>query len=223
MPETNHFQTLSYRPDIDGLRAIAVLMVVVFHAFPSILPGGFTGVDIFFVISGYLICSIIVKNLRAGEFTFAHFYSRRILRIFPALICMLGLCLVAGYIILLPDEYYTLGKHIWWGCLFGDNFVFWKEVGYFDGAALTKPLLNLWSLGIEEQFYLVFPLFLWILSRRSLSLLKGISLFAILSFICNMIFYFTSPTAAFYSPFSRMWELLAGAFLSLLPPLSLSL
>ena len=143
-----------YRADIDGLRAVAVLAVVVFHAFPSALPGGYIGVDIFFVISGYLISSIIYRSLEEGRFSFAAFYARRIRRIFPALLCVLLACVVAGWYVLLADEYKQLGKHTLAGTAFASNIVLWREAGYFDNAAETKPLLHLWSLGIEEQFYI---------------------------------------------------------------------
>jgi peptidoglycan/LPS O-acetylase OafA/YrhL len=150
-----------YRPDIDGLRAIAVLSVIGYHAFPGIIPGGFVGVDIFFVISGYLISGIIVSSLGDGTFSFKNFYARRIKRIFPALFVVLAACGLFGWFTLLPREYKELGKHIAGGAGFVSNFFFWSESGYFDTAAEFKPLLHLWSLGIEEQFYIVWPLLLY--------------------------------------------------------------
>ena len=150
----------SYRPDVDGLRAIAVLSVIGFHAFPSAVHGGFVGVDIFFVISGYLISSIILKSLDRGKFDFWDFYSRRIRRIFPALVVVLLACLAFGWYVLLADEFQQLGKHTAGGAAFVSNVVLWREVEYFDTAAELKPLLHLWSLGIEEQFYLFWPLML---------------------------------------------------------------
>ena len=143
-----------YRPDIDGLRAIAVVSVVIFHAFPTILTGGFIGVDIFFVISGFLITSIILNNIENNKFSFLDFYSRRVKRIFPALILVLTACYVFGWILLLPGEYKQLGKHIASGIGFVANIVYWGESGYFDSSAETNPLLHLWSLGVEEQFYI---------------------------------------------------------------------
>ena len=151
-----------YRPDIDGLRAIAVLSVVIFHAFPNSLKSGFIGVDIFFVISGYLISSIIFENIDRGSFSFAQFYGRRIKRIFPALSLVLLSCLVFGWFGLLGDEFKQLGKHMAAGAGFVSNFFFWQESGYFNNAAETKPLLHLWSLAIEEQFYIVWPLLVWV-------------------------------------------------------------
>jgi peptidoglycan/LPS O-acetylase OafA/YrhL len=147
-----------YRPDIDGLRAIAVLSVVAFHAFPEWITGGFIGVDIFFVISGYLISTILFENLEKGCFSFVDFYSRRIRRIFPALLLVLTSCYLAGWFTLLADEYMQLGKHMAGGASFLSNFFLWNESGYFDNIADTKPLLHLWSLGIEEQFYIFWPL-----------------------------------------------------------------
>ena len=152
---------LKYRPDIDGLRAIAILSVVIFHAFPSIVPGGFAGVDVFFVISGFLISSIIFKSLGRGHFSFVDFYSRRAKRIFPALVAVLLITYVFGWFALLPDEFKQLGRHIAAGTIFLQNFNLLGESGYFDTSSELKPLMHLWSLAIEEQFYLVYPLIIW--------------------------------------------------------------
>jgi peptidoglycan/LPS O-acetylase OafA/YrhL len=142
----------NYRPDVDGLRAVAVLAVMGFHAFPRIVRGGFIGVDIFFVISGYLISTIIFANLARDTFSYLEFYNRRIRRIFPALLIVLTACFVFAWFALLADEFAELSKHIAGGAGFLSNFLLWKESGYFDTSAETKPLLHLWSLGIEEQF-----------------------------------------------------------------------
>lgn len=139
-----HLTHPKYRADIDGLRVIAVLSVVIFHAFPNMLKGGFIGVDIFFVISGFLISTIIFSNLDSGNFSFVEFYSRRIKRIFPALLLVLIACFAVGWFVLLADEYKQLGKHIAGGVGFVSNLLFWQESGYFDNAADTKPLLHLW-------------------------------------------------------------------------------
>lgn len=200
-----------YRPDIDGLRAIAVLSVVVFHAFPSLLHGGFVGVDIFFVISGYLISKHIREDLRAGTFSIKRFYARRVRRIFPALSVILLACLAMGWAILTPGEYEQLGKHVVAGAIFVSNLVFWKEAGYFDNAADTKPLLHLWSLGIEEQFYIVWPLilaFFWRYTRHLSWIFLGI-LGASLAY--SMAVVSQDVVADFYSPFTRFWELALGA------------
>ncbi|MDI1302588.1 MAG: acyltransferase family protein [bacterium] len=202
-----------YRPDIDGLRAVAILAVVLFHAFPNALRGGFIGVDIFFVISGFLITTIITANLDKQRFTYADFYTRRIRRIFPSLIVVLGTCWLLGWFSLFADEFKQLGKHIAAGSSFMANLALWSESGYFDNAAETKPLLHLWSLGIEEQFYIFWPLllgFIW----NTRATLKIIVLVFVASFAVNIYLMGTDATAAFYSPFSRVWELMAGGMLA---------
>ncbi|MBK8970401.1 MAG: acyltransferase [Hahellaceae bacterium] len=207
---------LSYRADIDGLRAIAVSAVVLFHVFPTALPGGFAGVDIFFVISGYLITSIIAREILGGTFTFRRFYERRIRRIFPALLLVLSCTLLAGWALLLPGEFRQLGKHILGGTLFTSNLVLWLESGYFDSSSLTKPLLHLWSLGIEEQFYIFWPIILIALTRLHLSLVMVASLLLLASFLPNIVLVNSDPTSTFYLPFTRFWELMAGALLACL-------
>ena len=203
-----------YRPDIDGLRAVAVLSVVLFHAFPASVTGGFTGVDIFFVISGFLISSIIIDELQQGHFSIAGFYARRIVRIFPALALVLAACLAFGWLALLADEYELLGRHVLAGIGFVSNLMFWSESSYFDVAAETKPLLHLWSLGIEEQFYLLWPLALLACGRRRRMLLATTAVIAGLSFAANLYEAGRDPTADFYSPYTRFWELLAGALIA---------
>lgn len=203
-----------YRPDVDGLRAIAVLSVVGFHAAPGRLPAGFIGVDIFFVISGYLITSIILKGLEAGTFSFAEFYSRRIKRIFPALLIVLLTSLAIGYFILLDDQFKELGKHVAGGAGFISNFVLWGESGYFDNAADYKPLLHLWSLGIEEQFYIVWPFLLWLAWKQRFNYLPVILVIAFASFALNIYTVGNESVAAFYSPLTRFCELLVGSTLA---------
>ncbi|WP_197712068.1 acyltransferase family protein [Polynucleobacter necessarius] len=210
----SHLSHPKYRPDIDGLRAVAVLAVVAFHAFPNWVKGGFIGVDVFFVISGYLISTIIFENLDKGTFRFSEFYARRIKRIFPALILVLGACLVFGWFILLADEYKQLAKHVVAGSSFLSNLVLWKEAGYFDNLSDTKPLLHLWSLGIEEQFYIVWPLLVWFSWKRKFNLLFIAIFFATLSFILNVKNIRQDAIATFYSPQTRFWELLSGSVLS---------
>lgn len=207
---------ITYRPDIDGLRAIAVLLVIGFHAFPGRIRGGFIGVDIFFVISGFLITSLILQDLDKQRFSFADFYSRRIRRIFPALFTVLAATLIFGWFALLPDEYRQLGKHTAGGAGFISNLILWKESGYFDIASELKPLLHLWSLGIEEQYYILWPLFLYLLWKKRYNLLTGTVLIALLSFGINLALYKKNPVADFYFPGSRFWELLAGATLAYL-------
>lgn len=207
---------LAYRRDIDGLRAVAVLSVVLFHAFPAVLRGGFIGVDIFFVISGFLITSILLRELEAGSFSFAGFYARRVRRIFPALVLVLGSCLAFGWLALFPDEYQQLGKHVVGGAGFAANFFYWAQVGYFDTAADTKPLLHLWSLGIEEQFYILWPVVLLLGWRLRTNLLAVAAVLALASFAVNLGGIAGHPTATFYSPAGRAWELLLGAGLACL-------
>lgn len=204
----------SYRPEIDGLRALAVLAIVLYHAFPAVLPGGFVGVDIFFVISGYLISSIILSALDEGTFSLAAFYARRIRRIFPALIVVLSVSAVAGWLLLLATEYKQLGKHIWGGAFFFSNFIFWHEAGYFDNAAETKPLLHLWSLAVEEQFYIFFPLVLRLASIRRGCILPAIAIIAAVSFVLNLKGSAADPVGDFFSPLTRFWEIMTGALLA---------
>ena len=212
---------LDYRPDIDGLRAIAVLAVIGFHAFPTWIRGGFVGVDVFFVISGYLISTILLTGMERGSFRFSQFYIRRIKRIFPALIVVLLACMVAGWLVLFSSEYKALGKHVAGSAAFVSNFVLWNEAGYFDKAAETKPLLHIWSLGIEEQFYIVWPLLLYLTWRFRAGTLAFLLLLLLGSFVLNVHTASTDTAADYYSPLTRFWQLMAGAvlaYLSLHPP-----
>ena len=204
----------SYRSEIDGLRAFAVLSVVAFHAFPSWLKGGFIGVDIFFVISGFLITSHIFENLDKGQFSFTDFFSRRIRRIFPALILVMASSLAFGWLALLADEFAQLGKHVASGAAFITNFILVDESGYFDNAAETKPMLHLWSLAVEEQFYIVWPLVLWLAWKRKFNLLTITILVTVISFYLNFRFIKLHPTETFFWPVGRFWELLSGSILA---------
>jgi peptidoglycan/LPS O-acetylase OafA/YrhL len=206
-----------YRPDIDGLRAFAVMAVILFHTFPNVLPGGFVGVDIFFVISGYLITQLLLNDLSENNFDAAAFYGRRVRRIFPALIVVLVTVYAFGWHFLIPDELTSLSKNTVAGALFFSNFMLWSEAGYFDIAAHLKPLLHLWSLGIEEQFYLVWPWVLWVLPRRWIT--PAIALMIVGSFALNVSMVGDRPSSAFYLPFNRAWELLAGAIVARAPRL----
>lgn len=206
--------TRVYRPDVDGLRALAVLFVVFYHAFPAWMPGGFVGVDIFFVLSGHLITGILLSDLDRGTFSIAGFYARRVRRIFPALLATLAATLLVGWALQLPDEFRRLGRHLLGGSTFSSNLLLWSESGYFDTSAETKPLLHLWSLAIEEQYYLGWPLLLaalWRLRRHALALN---ALVLAVSFASNVYLVRHDPTAAYYMPLSRFWELLAGALLA---------
>lgn len=203
-----------YRPDIDGLRAVAVISVVLFHAFPEEVKGGFVGVDIFFVISGFLISLIILNNLHADNFSFAEFYFRRVRRIFPALILVMASTLFCGWFLLFQDEYRQLAKHVASGVGFVSNIVLWSESGYFDNDAQFKPLLHLWSLGVEEQYYLLWPLLAWIAWRLRLQVFLPVSLIIAASFFYNIYSVKLEPAAAFYLPVTRFWELMLGSFLA---------
>ena len=209
-----HLTQPKYRPDIDGLRAVAVLAVVAFHAFPNWVRGGFIGVDIFFVISGYLISTILFESLDKGTFSFSEFYFRRIKRIFPSLLVVLIACLAFGWFVLLADEYKQLGKHIAGGAGFISNFILWNEAGYFDSSAESKPLLHLWSLGIEEQFYIVWPVLLLLAWKFNFNFLTITTILAIATFILNLKGVKQDVVATFYSPQTRFWELLSGSFVA---------
>jgi peptidoglycan/LPS O-acetylase OafA/YrhL len=203
-----------YRPDIDGLRALAIISVVIFHAFPRSLKGGFVGVDVFFVISGYLISGIIFRSLQRGEFNFTEFYAHRIKRIFPALSFVLLACYTFGWFSLFSDEFKQLGKHIAAGAGFLQNFVLWQEAGYFDSASELKPLMHLWSLAIEEQFYLGFPLVIWMAWRIEINIRVLLLLLLSVSFGLNAYGVTHDTTKTFFVPQTRFWELLVGAFLA---------
>jgi peptidoglycan/LPS O-acetylase OafA/YrhL len=207
---------MRYRPDIDGLRAIAVIPVVLFHAGFGAFSGGYIGVDIFFVISGYLITSILNTEIESKKFSIILFYQRRIRRIFPALIVVLIFCIMAGYAIFTPKDYIGLGQSVIAAACFVSNIYFWRQTNYFDNAVFEKPLLHTWSLSIEEQFYLFYPWLLVLVSRhsrlaRSLAVV-GIS---ILSFLLSAVLVSRSQSATFYLGPTRAWELLLGGIIAL--------
>lgn len=206
---------LSYRPDLDALRAIAVIGVILFHVGMKGASGGFVGVDVFFVISGFLITQLIIRDLEEGSFSLLSFYQRRIRRIFPALMLMLLVCTVACTWLLMPDDLLRYGQATVAASLFSSNIWFWMKTNYFDGPALFKPLLHTWSLAVEEQFYLVFPLFMrsiWQLGRRRLPFI--IAGCGALSFTaCVLIMWTDQPSAFYLAPF-RAWELLLGSLLA---------
>lgn len=203
-----------YRPDIDGLRAIAVLFVVLYHAFPHIIPGGFVGVDIFFVISGYLISLIIFENLKNNTFNFIEFYSLRIRRIFPSLLVTLIAAFWLGWKLLSAGEFAQLGKHIASGAFFSSNLILYGESGYFDVSAESKPLLHLWSLGIEEQFYIFWPLLIMIGFKNKIKIINVVCFFCLSSFLVNVYLSGINLSADFYLPIARFWELLIGAIIA---------
>ncbi len=206
----------AHRNDIDGLRALAITPVLLLHSGSSLFSGGYIGVDIFFVISGFLITSIIFKEIQEGKFTILKFYERRARRIFPALTIVFVFCVIASHLTLLPLEYKDFGQSLLSSTLFVSNILFWIEAGYFDAESLTKPLLHTWSLSVEEQFYILFPPLLLLLTRFTRRwILWALACSWALSFISNVFLVHTDQSAAFFLSPGRAWELLTGAILAL--------
>ncbi|NOJ39657.1 acyltransferase family protein [Bradyrhizobium australiense] len=203
-----------YRPDVDGLRAIAVMLVLNFHAFPDVMPGGFIGVDVFFVISGFLITGIIARELELGRFSLIEFYNRRIRRIFPALIVVLSATSILGWFWMLPKSLAQLGSDTFASAAFLANIALLLQSGYFDVESAKKPLLHLWSLGIEEQFYLFWPLLLMLAARLRMSIMAVAAVLGVGSLLLNLALIGSDPVATFYLPFTRAFELLTGAALA---------
>src|SRR5258706_216224 len=206
---------LTYRADIDGIRAIAVLAIIFYHAGIKIFSGGFVGVDIFFVISGYLITTIILREINENEFSLAKFYERRIRRIFPALFATLLITLLTSALLFSTKEFKDFSQSLLATTLFTTNILFWSQSGYFDAPSTLKPLLHTWSLAVEEQFYIFFPLLLSFLARYirpklNLTLL-GI---ALASFALNIYNLNHDTSGAFYLAHMRIWELLIGSLLA---------
>ncbi len=205
-----------HRPEIDGLRALAVIPVILFHLGVRGVSGGFVGVDIFFVISGYLISSIIFDGLARGTFTITGFYERRVRRIFPALYAVIGFCILASIALLLPIQLQLFGGSAAAISLFSSNFLFLRQSGYFDAVSSQKPLLHTWSLAVEEQFYLFFPLLLLLLRRRRQRTVAAVlAVMGVLSLIFSIWFARAFPAAAFYLLAPRAWELLLGGVLAI--------
>lgn len=207
---------LKYRPDIDGLRSLAVLPVVLFHAGVAGFSGGFVGVDIFFVISGYLITSIIMREITEGSFTYLDFWARRARRILPASVAMMLMVFVVGWFVMAPDDYFELARSARAQAFFAGNHYFWAESGYFDGPSELKPLLHTWSLAVEEQFYLVFPILFLFLHRfvptQKYKVLIGVFL---LSLIGSAVAVHDYPSTVFYLLPGRAWELLIGSLVAI--------
>ncbi|MDR7305273.1 acyltransferase family protein [Rhodoferax saidenbachensis] len=203
---------MSYRADVDGLRAVAVLLVVLYHGYPAEFNAGQIGVDIFFVISGYLITGLVVDGIAQDRFLFSDFYARRIRRIFPALVTVLFFSLVLGWFTLLRFDFEQLGRQVLAGSLFAANFLYWSDVGYFDAAAEKKILLHLWSLGVEEQFYIFFPILLVFLRKEFR--LRSVAILFVVSFALYLGEGSSSPSSAFYLPHTRFWQILGGALLA---------
>jgi peptidoglycan/LPS O-acetylase OafA/YrhL len=206
---------LKYRPDIDGLRAVAVLSVLAFHIHLRGIQGGFVGVDVFFVISGYLISSIVFNEISESRYSVIGFYERRIRRIFPALFAMLGIVSLFAVIYLLPAELVAYSKSMLAATASASNFYFWRHSGYFD-APTSYPLLHTWSLAVEEQFYILFPIFLILVRKFFPSRLRlSIIVLFCASLVASVIIVSQNRQTAFYMPYTRAWELLLGTILSL--------
>ena len=206
---------MGYRRDIDGLRGLAITLVVLFHAFPESFAGGFFGVDVFFVISGYLISSLLFKDLHENSFSFKTFLTRRANRLFPTLILILLTILGVAYWEFFPAEYASIGKNVAASSIFSSNFLQYSESGYFDTSSKLKPLLHLWSLAVEEQFYLIWPFTLALLWKKKKTLGLGLALMCLLSLAGWLIVSQSNPSMAFYLPVFRFWELIAGGLLAL--------
>ena len=203
---------MRYRREIDGLRAVAVLPVILFHAGFSVFSGGYIGVDVFFVISGYLITSIIIKDIEGNNFSLADFYERRARRILPALFFIVLLCLPFSYFWMLPAQMEEFMRSVVAVVLFSSNILFWREENYFSTVSDFKPLLHTWSLAVEEQYYLIFPIFMmafWRLGR--LRVFCMVAAAAILSLLLADFGSRAMPTATFYLAPTRAWEILAGS------------
>jgi peptidoglycan/LPS O-acetylase OafA/YrhL len=206
---------LRYRADIDGLRALAILPVVLFHFHVPYFTGGFVGVDIFFVISGYLITSLVAGEMAQGTFSLVRFYVRRIRRIFPALLAMLAVVTAAACFFLFPADLVRYARSLCATAFFGANFEFWQEAGYFDVSADQKPLLHLWSIAVEEQFYLMFPALLLLIGNRRRLRLVGVIAILVASLGFSVWAALHAQAAGFYLLPSRAWELMLGAALAL--------
>lgn len=207
---------LRYRPDIDGLRAVSVVVVMLFHLGLGVVSGGFVGVDVFFVISGYLITAIIARESDEGGFTFAGFYERRIRRIYPALIVVLLATFAGAWAVLMPRDFVGFARTVIAAPLFASNFMFLGGDGYFDPASTTKPLLHTWSLGVEEQFYIVFPWLILGLRRFGpATRLKVVAAIVALSFTASVIGGLIGWAQAYFLLPTRFWELGIGALVAL--------
>jgi peptidoglycan/LPS O-acetylase OafA/YrhL len=212
-----------YRPHIDGLRAVAIIPVLLFHLGVAAVPGGFIGVDVFFVVSGYLITSVLMNDLESGRYSVARFYQRRILRIFPALIVMLVVVAVVSVFVYFPSDLRSVGWQLLTSAAFVSNFYFWSEAGYFTAAAETQPLLHTWSLAVEEQFYIFFPLLLFVLFRYARKhLVVILAVLSVVSLIASIVLTYRDQPTAFYLLPTRAWELGVGAILSIVVGRSLT-
>ena len=208
---------MKYRAEIDGLRALAVVPVIFFHASFDFVSGGFVGVDIFFVISGYLITTIIINDIEKNCFSFYNFYERRARRILPALFFLMLVCIPFAWAWMVPGQMKDFSQSLFAVSLFASNFLFWKESGYFDAAVDEKPLIHTWSLAVEEQYYVFFPIFLFFIWRFGKNRVFWIiALMALTSFILSEWGWRNKNTANFFLSPSRAWEILAGSISALI-------
>ena len=209
---------MQYRPEIDGLRALAVTAVILFHAH-LLLPGGFVGVDVFFVISGYLIAGLLARDLDRGTFRITTFWERRVRRIFPASVLVVLCTLLVGGALCMPGQYVQLARSAMAHALMSANLFFWHTFSYFDGRGETTPLLHMWSLAVEEQFYLVFPVVLaWLWPRGRKVVLVVMALAAIVSLGVSILGLFVARSSSFYLLPARAWEMLLGGMLAVRLP-----
>ncbi len=206
---------MRYRADVDGLRTIAVVPVVLFHAGMPFFSGGFVGVDVFFVISGYLITNLILNDLDRGGFSIANFYQRRIRRIFPALAVVFAFCLAAGFALLTPEDYAGLGRSIVASSAFASNIYFWRSTNYFAPDSDAEPLLHTWSLSVEEQYYVFYPLLLLVLARLRWPPARWLIGIVVVSLIAATLLVFYKPSATFYLLPTRAWELMIGGVVAI--------
>ncbi len=204
-----------YRPDIDGLRAIAVVAVILFHSGFTTFSGGYVGVDVFFVISGYLITRLLMKDINLGRFSIASFYERRIRRIFPAYIGLAVGVILIGYWLFPDDDFLALTESVFASTLSWANIFFFLQAGYWDTASETKPMLHTWSLSVEEQFYVVYPIILFLISRYARKyLFSGLVTISLITFVWSLYVVDKDPTAAFYLTHLRAWELIIGGIIA---------
>ena len=206
----------AYRKDIDGLRAVAVLSVVLFHSGYSFISGGYVGVDVFFVISGFLITTIIHREIEADNFSIARFYERRIRRIFPALFVVIIFCLVIGFLFYAPDDFRRVAKTARYTVIFYSNYLFASKTGYFDTGAELEPLLHTWSLAVEEQYYIIFPVLLMAVSKYlNKKYLLSLSVIFTVSLIVSILSVESNSHRAFFATEVRAWELILGSLVAL--------
>jgi peptidoglycan/LPS O-acetylase OafA/YrhL len=221
IPRAQAHASADFREDIDGLRAVAVLPVVLFHAGIPGFSGGFIGVDVFFVISGFLITGILLRSLNEGTYSIGHFYERRVKRILPALSLVLFVSTLVALVVYLPETLKNYGKSLASVSVFASNFFFWRSIGYFAEQADAQPLLHTWSLAVEEQFYIFYPLLLWLLAKRTIDVRKALLLVGAVSLALSIYTMQGHKSATFYLLPTRAWELMVGGLIAASPRIDL--